>query len=55
MDIYGKRFYNRFCENCIHDINKDAEPTCKLLEQILEGGKTPSECEKYKRSGKNNE
>lgn len=55
MTGYGKQFYKRFCENCIYDINKDTEPTCKILEQILAGGCPPARCEKYKRSGKNNE
>lgn len=54
MTAKGKLFYVIFCKNCILE-NEDNDPVCEILIKILEGGQPPFKCEKYKRSGKNNE
>jgi hypothetical protein len=45
---YNKYFYDKYCKNCDNDKNKDAEPTCLHLAEMMEGGKPPKECEKLK-------
>lgn len=54
-ELTFKEFYEKYCKNCRLEENPEADPICKDLENMMEGGKTPSECEKFKRSGKNNE
>jgi hypothetical protein len=54
LSVYGKNFYERNCKNCKWDNNKDADPTCKILIKIMEGGKPPSKCEEFRRDDDGN-
>lgn len=42
---YTKYFYDRYCKNCKHDENKDTDPICKYLNDMLTGKKAPDTCE----------
>lgn len=37
-----------YCENCIHDQNKDSDPTCNILNELL-AGEIMFSCKKYKK------
>ena len=45
---YERYFYINNCQNCKWD-NEDADPTCKILIKIMEGGKPPSKCGEFRR------
>jgi hypothetical protein len=61
--MLNQEFYDKWCKNCLEDINKDSEPTCEILNQALNKdirdinnkhliavGNYVIECKKYKRS-----
>lgn len=42
---YSKYFYKQYCLNCILDQDKEADPICEDLGEMMDGKKPPEECE----------